>query len=214
MENNPLVSILIVAYNPGEYLRNTLRSCIDQTYGNIEILILDNYSTEDIRQYFPTDSGKLEKIRLIKSQENLGPYRCTMKPMKNISSIFSMRKITILSIPLSCFEITPDFAMIRHKLSICVMPIHSKISSVSERKQYTISKNLSLSTLSKKLVPTIAIVGIPSVGKISEERILSTLLPMQRWQSAGKSREKSHIRYSIFSGLVHGSIRLSEFHFG
>ncbi len=75
MQNNPLISILIVAYNPGEYLRNTLRSCLDQTYQNIEILILDNNSSEDITMYFPTDSEKLSKIRLIKSTENLGPYR-------------------------------------------------------------------------------------------------------------------------------------------
>lgn len=48
MHNNPLISILIVAYNPGKYLRNTLQSCIDQTYMNTEILVLDNASNEDI----------------------------------------------------------------------------------------------------------------------------------------------------------------------
>lgn len=75
MQNKPLVSILIVAYNPWEYLRNTLKSCLDQTYPNTEILILDNNSSEDISSYFPTDSEKLEKIKLIKSTENIGPYR-------------------------------------------------------------------------------------------------------------------------------------------
>lgn len=75
MQNNPLISILIVAYNPWEYLRNTLRSCLDQTYKNTEILILDNNSSEDITRYFPTDSTELKKIKLIKSTENLGPYR-------------------------------------------------------------------------------------------------------------------------------------------
>ncbi|MBC7498170.1 glycosyltransferase family 2 protein [Candidatus Gracilibacteria bacterium] len=70
MQNKPLISILIVAYNPGEYLRKTLESCIEQTYENTEILILDNASSEDISQYFPES----EKIRLIKSTTNLGPY--------------------------------------------------------------------------------------------------------------------------------------------
>lgn len=55
MQNNPLVSILIVAYNPGEYLRNTLQSCIDQTYENTEILILDNASSENISAYLPKE---------------------------------------------------------------------------------------------------------------------------------------------------------------
>ncbi len=75
MQNNPLISILIVAYNPGAYLRNTILSCLDQTYENTEILILDNASSEDITQYFPTDPEELAKIRLIKSSENIGPYR-------------------------------------------------------------------------------------------------------------------------------------------
>lgn len=70
MENKPLISILIVAYNPWEYLRNTLRSCIEQTYENTEILILDNNSSEDISKYFPISS----KIRFIKSEKNLWPY--------------------------------------------------------------------------------------------------------------------------------------------
>jgi glycosyltransferase involved in cell wall biosynthesis len=71
MQNKPLISILIVTYNPGEYLRKTLESCLDQTYENTEILILDNASSEDITQYFP----KSDKIQLIKSTTNLGPYR-------------------------------------------------------------------------------------------------------------------------------------------
>lgn len=75
MENKPLVSIIIAAYNPGEYLRNTLESCTNQTYENIEIIVLDNNSSEDISVYFPIDTEKLSKIRLIKSPENLGPYR-------------------------------------------------------------------------------------------------------------------------------------------
>lgn len=75
MENKPLVSILIVAYNPWEYLRNTLQSCVNQSYQNTEILILDNASSEDISVYLPTHSEDFSKIRLIKSTENLGPYR-------------------------------------------------------------------------------------------------------------------------------------------
>ncbi len=70
MQNKPLISILIVAYNPWAYLRKTLESCLAQTYENTEILILDNASSEDISQYFP----KSDKIQLIKSERNLGPY--------------------------------------------------------------------------------------------------------------------------------------------
>jgi glycosyltransferase involved in cell wall biosynthesis len=70
MQIKPLISILIVAYNPGKYLRETLESCLAQTYENTEILILDNNSNEDITQYFP----KSDRIKLTKSTTNLGPY--------------------------------------------------------------------------------------------------------------------------------------------
>ena len=75
MQNKPLISILIVAYNPGEYLRNTLKSCLNQSYENTEILLLDNKSSEDITQYFPIEPSNLKKIKLVKGKENLGPYR-------------------------------------------------------------------------------------------------------------------------------------------
>ncbi len=72
MSDKNLVSILIVTYNPGEYLRNTLKSCIEQTYDNTEILIFDNASHQDISIYFPKDPE--QKIKLIKNSENIGPY--------------------------------------------------------------------------------------------------------------------------------------------
>ncbi len=95
MQNKPLISILIVAYNPWEYLRKTLESCLEQTYENTEILILDNASSEDIcglmvwwldgliesqkwDEYMitipKTKNQKLKTIKLIKSTTNLGPY--------------------------------------------------------------------------------------------------------------------------------------------
>lgn len=66
MSDNPLISILIVAYNPGEYLRNTLKSCIEQTYENTEILILDNNSSEDISKSIT----ELHNYRIIDKKES------------------------------------------------------------------------------------------------------------------------------------------------
>lgn len=72
MQNNPLVSILIVAHNPGDYLFHTLKSCLNQTYANTEILLLDNASNENIETYIPEEWK--DKIRLIKNTANVGPY--------------------------------------------------------------------------------------------------------------------------------------------
>lgn len=69
--SQPLVSILIAAYNPGEYLRATLQSCLDQDYPNTEILVRDDCSKEDVSRYIPKNDGR---IRLIRSEENLWPF--------------------------------------------------------------------------------------------------------------------------------------------
>jgi glycosyltransferase involved in cell wall biosynthesis len=45
---NPLISIVIPVYNRIEYLRETLKSVILQSYTNLEIIVVDDGSDEDI----------------------------------------------------------------------------------------------------------------------------------------------------------------------
>ena len=44
--NPPLVSVIICVYNAGEYFRPSLMSILNQTYSNLEILIVDDGSTD------------------------------------------------------------------------------------------------------------------------------------------------------------------------
>lgn len=44
--DNPKVSILIPAYNSEEFIGETLQSCVDQTYPNVEIIVVDDGSTD------------------------------------------------------------------------------------------------------------------------------------------------------------------------
>jgi len=46
-ERYPLVSLLIANYNNGEFIIDTLNSAIGQTYPNIEIIIVDDASTDN-----------------------------------------------------------------------------------------------------------------------------------------------------------------------
>jgi Glycosyltransferases involved in cell wall biogenesis len=59
-ELNPLVSVIILCYNHGKYLDQTIRSVINQTYYNLEIVIVDNFSTDDsdeiIKKYLKIDN--------------------------------------------------------------------------------------------------------------------------------------------------------------
>ena len=45
--NSPLISVIIAVYNPGKYLRPCLDSIVNQTYKNLEIILVDDGSTDE-----------------------------------------------------------------------------------------------------------------------------------------------------------------------
>ncbi len=69
MLKNPQASILISSYNKGNFLEQCIRSCLTQTYKNIEIILLDNYSndkTDIILKKFSNKIKILKKKRISK----------------------------------------------------------------------------------------------------------------------------------------------------
>ncbi len=71
MTNNLKVSVLIPLYNSEEYIAETIDSCLNQTYKDIEIIIVDDGSTDSsldiVRQY----ENKHENIK-VETQKNSG----------------------------------------------------------------------------------------------------------------------------------------------
>ena len=68
---NPKVSILIPSYNYAHYLDETIRSALNQTYTDYELIIIDNASTDNTDQVV----GKYlqdPRVRYYKNATNLG----------------------------------------------------------------------------------------------------------------------------------------------
>lgn len=68
----PPVSIAIPAYNCGRYIAQCIESLLGQTYGDFELVISDNASTDDTeavcRRYETADS----RVRYVRRAENIG----------------------------------------------------------------------------------------------------------------------------------------------
>lgn len=70
---SPLVTVFIPVFNCEMYIKESLESILNQTYKNLEILIVDDGSTDNtiniINQY------KDDRIKIIKNKKNMGiPY--------------------------------------------------------------------------------------------------------------------------------------------
>jgi len=50
MKDKPLVSVVVPTFNSERFLERCLRSVREQTYGNIEVIVVDNYSRDKTRE--------------------------------------------------------------------------------------------------------------------------------------------------------------------
>lgn len=73
--NAPLVSVVIPSYNPGKLLESAVRSIENQTYKNIEIIIVDDGSTDGTREWLKQNSSRLKYF----FQENSGASKARNK---------------------------------------------------------------------------------------------------------------------------------------
>ncbi|MFQ4139753.1 glycosyltransferase family 2 protein [Nodosilinea sp. PGN35] len=69
--DQPLVSVIIPAYNAERFITDTLDSVLAQTYQNMEILVVDDGSNDGTARIVKEYMEKTSKIRLLQ-QENLG----------------------------------------------------------------------------------------------------------------------------------------------
>lgn len=71
MKANPLISIIIPVYNVKKYLEDCLKSVINQTYKNLEIIVVDDGSTDGSSEVCDEFAEKDDRMKVL-HQRNIG----------------------------------------------------------------------------------------------------------------------------------------------
>lgn len=79
--DTPVISVIIPAYNAEEYIEETIQSVLDQAYSNIEILVIDDGSSDNTLQILEKYKSKLK----ISTQKNMGVSKARNTAVGNAS---------------------------------------------------------------------------------------------------------------------------------
>jgi glycosyltransferase involved in cell wall biosynthesis len=82
---NPLISILIPCYNSEQYLAETIKSALAQTWKNIEIIIVDDGSTDNSLSVAKSFESSIVKVI---SQENKGASAARNRALRECQGDF------------------------------------------------------------------------------------------------------------------------------
>ena len=70
--NRLKISVVITAYNVGQFLEDTLESVLKQTYNNIEVIIVEDCSTDNTKEIIEKYQIQDGRIKVIYHKENMG----------------------------------------------------------------------------------------------------------------------------------------------
>lgn len=69
-----IFSIIIPVFNTEKYIERCLKSCIEQTYNNIEIIVVDDCGQDQAMWIVERYAKEDARIRILKNQRNLGLF--------------------------------------------------------------------------------------------------------------------------------------------
>lgn len=84
MNAQPLVSVIVPVYNKEKYLKKCIDSIINQTYSNLEIILINDGSKDSSLEICYTYEKKDRRIKVI-DQKNAGPSVARNKGIENAS---------------------------------------------------------------------------------------------------------------------------------
>lgn len=111
MKPQPLVSIVIPAYNHGQYLDEAIRSILEQDYPNVELIVIDDGSTDNTKDVLEKYKGRFYS----ETQPNQGQVATLNKGWRmsrgDVLAYLSADDLLLpgaISSAVKCLEDTPD----------------------------------------------------------------------------------------------------------
>ncbi|MFC5577114.1 glycosyltransferase family 2 protein [Lysobacter niabensis] len=72
----PLITVVMTTYNTAEFVESAVRSILNQTWRNLELIIIDDCSSDDTRKKIEALQAVDSRIKLYCFGENRGTYWC------------------------------------------------------------------------------------------------------------------------------------------
>lgn len=72
--NNPLLSVLMTAYNREKYIAEAIESVLNSTFKDFELIIVDDASTDNTVSIASAYAAKDSRIKVYVNEKNLGDY--------------------------------------------------------------------------------------------------------------------------------------------
>jgi len=86
--NEPLISIVIPVYNREKYIAETLESAIEQSYKNIEIIVVDNFSEDNTWNIIQDFSNIDNRIKSFRNNSNIGPVKNWQRCINEANGVY------------------------------------------------------------------------------------------------------------------------------
>ncbi|MGH2304761.1 glycosyltransferase family 2 protein [Campylobacter taeniopygiae] len=133
----PKISLIIPVYNAQKFLPRALQSSIDQTFKDIEIIIIDDKSEDESLKIALEFAKKDQRIKIFKNDKNLGTFTSRNLGVLKSSADFVMFLDADDFLPLKACEVT--FYNIKSELDL--LCFDAFVHRVKTKQFYRFKKN-------------------------------------------------------------------------
>ena len=136
MSDAPLISVVVPNYNHANYLPTALAALIAQTWTNIEIVVVDDGSTDNSCDVIADFARRDSRIRLVALPANLGVNRAIQEGVRTISGDYLYMASADDVVEPNFFEKTIGVLITAPAAAFCFSDPMELIDATGERRRF------------------------------------------------------------------------------